>query len=74
MHVSPASEQFHITAASDLGIQNKLFWSTRGTPGNVALQADLIKTHIDSLLARTKVSKSTWSCCRLPPIRRPSRP
>jgi len=57
MHVSPASEQFHITAANDLGIQNKLFWSTRGTPGNVALQADLINTHIDSLLTRLKVSK-----------------
>src|SRR4029078_7834719 len=26
MHVSPASEQFHITAANDLGIQSKLFW------------------------------------------------
>ena len=57
MHVNPASEQFHITAANELGIQNKLFWSTRGTPGNVALQADLIKTHIDSLLARLKVSR-----------------
>jgi aryl-alcohol dehydrogenase-like predicted oxidoreductase len=57
MHVNPASEQFHITAANELGIQNKLFWSTRGTSGNVALQADLIKAHIDSLLARTKVSK-----------------
>jgi len=57
MHVSPASEQFHITAANELGIQNKLFWSTRGTPGNVALQADLVKGHIDSLLTRLKVSK-----------------
>jgi aryl-alcohol dehydrogenase-like predicted oxidoreductase len=57
MHVNPASEQFHITAANELGIQNKLFWSTRGTPGNVALQADLVNTHIDSLLARLKVSK-----------------
>jgi aryl-alcohol dehydrogenase-like predicted oxidoreductase len=57
MHVSPTSEQFHITAATELGIQNKLFWSTRGTPGNVAMQADLIKTHIDSLLTRLKVSK-----------------
>src|SRR5687768_17031151 len=36
MHVSAAStEQFHITAANELGIQNKLFWSTRGTPGGV---------------------------------------
>src|SRR6476660_113845 len=57
MHVNPASEQFHITAASELGIQNKLFWSTRGTPGNVEVQADLVKAHIDSLLARLKVSK-----------------
>jgi len=57
MHVNPASEQFHITAATELGIQNRLFWSTRGTPGNVALQADFVKTHIDSLLTRVKVSK-----------------
>jgi aryl-alcohol dehydrogenase-like predicted oxidoreductase len=57
MHVNPASEQFHITAATELGIQNKLFWSTRGTPGNVALQAAMVKTHIDSLLARLKVSR-----------------
>jgi aryl-alcohol dehydrogenase-like predicted oxidoreductase len=57
MHVSPASEQFHITAANELGIQDKLFWSTRGTPGNAAAQADLIKPYIDSLLARLKVPK-----------------
>jgi aryl-alcohol dehydrogenase-like predicted oxidoreductase len=57
MHVNPASEQFHITAANELGIQNKLFWSTRGTPGNVGLKPDLVNTHIDSLLARLKVSK-----------------
>ncbi len=57
MHVNPASEQFHITAANELGIQNKLFWSTRGTPGNAASQRDLVKPHIDSLLARLKVPK-----------------
>ena len=57
MHVSPASEQFHITAANDLGIQNKVFWSTRGTPGNAAAQADLVKPYIDSLLARLKVPR-----------------
>ncbi len=57
MHVNPASEQFHITAANELGIQNKLFWSTRATPGNVALQADLVKAHIDSLLTRIKASR-----------------
>jgi aryl-alcohol dehydrogenase-like predicted oxidoreductase len=57
MHVNPANEQFHLTAASELGIQNKLFWSTRGTPGNVAPAADLVKPHIDSLLTRLKLSK-----------------
>jgi aryl-alcohol dehydrogenase-like predicted oxidoreductase len=57
MHVSPASEQFHITAATELGIQNKHFWSTRGTPGNVGPQGDLVKPYIDSLLTRLKVSK-----------------
>ncbi len=57
MHVNPTSEQFHITAANDLGIQNKLFWSTRGTPGNAAPQPDLVKPHIDSLLTRIKTPK-----------------
>ncbi|HXT68835.1 MAG TPA: aldo/keto reductase [Vicinamibacterales bacterium] len=57
MHVNPASEQFHITAATELGIQNRLFWSTRATPGNVGLQAGTVNTHVDSLLARLKVSK-----------------
>src|SRR5436190_9528923 len=38
MHVNPAAEQFHIAAATELGIQNKLFWSTRGNPPNVAPQ------------------------------------
>ena len=57
MHVNPANEQFHITAASELGLQNRLFWSTRGTPGNAAPTADLVKPHIESLLARLKVSR-----------------
>ncbi len=57
MHVNPANEQFHITVASELGIQNKLFWSTRGTPGNAAPTADLVKPHIESLLTRLKVPK-----------------
>src|SRR5690349_20599299 len=59
MHVNPANEQFHITVASELGIQNKLFWSTRGTPGNAAPQpgAAFVNGHIDSLLARLKVPK-----------------
>jgi len=57
MHVNPANEQFHVDAANGLGIQNKLFWSTRGTPGNAAAAADLVKPHIDTLLAGMKASK-----------------
>lgn len=57
MHVNPTNEQFHIDAANQLGIQSKLFWSTRGNPANAAPKADLVKPHIDSLLARMKTSK-----------------
>jgi len=57
MHVNPANEQFHITVANELGIQKKLFWSTRGTPGNAAPEAALVKPHIDSLLAGLNVPK-----------------
>jgi aryl-alcohol dehydrogenase-like predicted oxidoreductase len=57
LHVNPTNEQFHIDAANQLGIQNKLFWSTRGNPANAAPKADLVKPHIDSLLARMKTSK-----------------
>jgi aryl-alcohol dehydrogenase-like predicted oxidoreductase len=57
LHVNPANEQFHIDAANQLGIQNKLFWSTRGNPANAAPAADLVKPHIDSLLTRIKAPK-----------------
>lgn len=57
LHVNPASEQFHITAATDHGIQSKMFWSTRGTPGNAPASADLLKPYIDALLTRIKVQK-----------------
>jgi aryl-alcohol dehydrogenase-like predicted oxidoreductase len=32
MHGNGASEQFHAAVANELGVQTKLFWSTRGTP------------------------------------------
>ena len=57
MHVNQASEQFHITAANELGIQSKVFWSTRGTPANAAPSPEGVKPQIDSLLARLKVPK-----------------
>jgi aryl-alcohol dehydrogenase-like predicted oxidoreductase len=59
MHGNPANEQFHATVATELGIQEKLFWSTRGTPPNVAPTAGtaFVKDHIDTLLARLKVPR-----------------
>jgi aryl-alcohol dehydrogenase-like predicted oxidoreductase len=57
MHVNPTNEQFHITAATELGAQNRLFWSTRGTPGNAPASSELVKPHLESLLTRLKVSK-----------------
>ena len=57
LHVNPTNEQFHIDAANGLGIRNKLFWSTRGNPANAAPSAELVKPHIDSLLAKMGTSK-----------------
>jgi aryl-alcohol dehydrogenase-like predicted oxidoreductase len=61
MHVNPSTEQFHITAANELGIQDKLFWSTRGTPGAMGPQpgagAATVHGHVDSLLSRLKLPR-----------------
>jgi len=59
MHVNPAAEQFHITAARELGIERQLFWTTRGSPAGVAPQpgAAFVNGHIDSLLSRINVPK-----------------
>ena len=59
MHGNAASEQFHATIANELGVQNKLFWSTRATPGAgpsgpAQLGPDPVKAHVDTWLARTK--------------------
>jgi aryl-alcohol dehydrogenase-like predicted oxidoreductase len=60
MHGNAQAEQFHATVASELGIQNKLFWSTKGMfPGNGPPQpgAATVNTQIDAWLGRTKASK-----------------
>jgi aryl-alcohol dehydrogenase-like predicted oxidoreductase len=59
MHGNPASEQFHATIANELGVQNRLFWSTRGIvpggPGGPPQPgAATVNAHIDTWLARTK--------------------
>ena len=62
MHGNAASEQFHATVASELGMQGKLFWSTRGTPGAgpsgpPQLGPDAVKAQVDTWLARTKAPR-----------------
>lgn len=61
MHGNAASEQFHATIANELGVQNKLFWSTRGTPPNgpeaPQTGAATVNAQVDKWLARIKASK-----------------
>jgi aryl-alcohol dehydrogenase-like predicted oxidoreductase len=56
------AEQFHFTAASELGIQNKVFWSAKGVvaggPSGPAPSGPAsVKTQIDALLAKSKAAK-----------------
>ena len=62
MHGNAASEQFHATVANELGVQNKIFWSTRGIipggPGGPPQPgAATVNAHIDTWLARTKAPR-----------------
>ena len=62
MHGNAAAEQFHATVANELGVQNKVFWSTRGIPpggpgGPPQPGAAGVNAHIDTWLARIKASK-----------------
>ena len=63
MHSSnPNAEQFHATVANELGVQNKVFWSVRGTgpggPGGPPKPgAATVNAQIDSWLAKTKAPR-----------------
>jgi len=62
MHGNAASEQFHATIANELGVQNKVFWSTRGIapggPGGPPKPgAATVNAQIDTWLARTKAPR-----------------
>ncbi|HKN67856.1 MAG TPA: aldo/keto reductase [Gemmatimonadaceae bacterium] len=62
MHGNAASEQFHATVANELGVQNKVFWSTRGIvpggPGGPPQPgAATVNAQIDTWLARTKAHR-----------------
>ncbi|HEX6089078.1 MAG TPA: aldo/keto reductase [Gemmatimonadales bacterium] len=56
-----ANEQFHFTAASELGITKNLFWSTRGfvhgPPDPSRTGAAAVKPHIDAVLEKLKVPR-----------------
>jgi aryl-alcohol dehydrogenase-like predicted oxidoreductase len=58
-HGNAEAEQFHATVAKELGIQNRLFWSTRGTPPGPAgqLGPDSVRTHVETLRARLQVPR-----------------
>ena len=52
-----ANQQFHINAANELGVTNKLFWSTTAFVPGPGSGPEGVKTQIDSTLARTKASR-----------------
>jgi aryl-alcohol dehydrogenase-like predicted oxidoreductase len=66
-HGNAAAEEFHATVAKELGIQNRLFWSTRGTPPGPAAQLGpgSVRTHVETLRARLQVP--TLDLVMLPP-------
>jgi aryl-alcohol dehydrogenase-like predicted oxidoreductase len=65
MHGNAQAEQFHVTVANELGVQNKLFWSLRGIPfggpntppGPAGPGAATVKPRVDSLLASVKAPR-----------------
>ena len=59
MHGNGSAEEFHASVANELGVQNKVFWSTRGIPGDGPAQpgAATVKAHVQTWLARLKVPR-----------------
>jgi len=58
MHGSAEAEQFHADFANALGVQNKVFWSTRGIPGGPLQPGGAaVKAHTDTWLARIKAPR-----------------
>ena len=67
MHGNGSAEEFHATVANELGVQQKVFWSTRGTPPDgPASGAGTVKAHVETLLARLKVPRI--DLVMLPPL------
>ena len=57
VHGGPAAEQLTGTIANELGIQNKIFWSTKGTPPGPPQPPAATRAHIETSFARLKVPR-----------------
>ena len=58
MHGNGEAEQFHAAVANELGVQNKVFWSTRGIPGGPLQPGGAaVKAHVETWLARIKAPR-----------------
>ena len=62
MHGNGDAELFHATVATQLGVQDKVFWSTRATPpgglgGPPQPGSAIVKAHIDTWLTRVKAPR-----------------
>jgi aryl-alcohol dehydrogenase-like predicted oxidoreductase len=69
-HGNVDAEQFHATVANELGIQNRLFWSTRGTrpggPGGPPQPgADAVQAHVE--MWRAKLQAPRMDLVMVPP-------
>lgn len=58
MHANTANEQFHIAAAAELGVTDKLFWSFRAVPaGSPPTGGPYVSARVDSLLTQLRLPK-----------------
>ena len=57
VHGGPAAEQLTGTIANELGIQNKIFWSTKGTPPGPPQPPAATKAHIETTFVRLQVPR-----------------
>jgi aryl-alcohol dehydrogenase-like predicted oxidoreductase len=69
-HGNVDAEQFHATVANELGLQNRLFWSTRGTrpggPGGPAQPGpDAVQAHVG--MWRAKLQAPRMDLVMVPP-------
>jgi aryl-alcohol dehydrogenase-like predicted oxidoreductase len=61
-HGNAVAEQFHTTVANELGIQDRLFWSTRGTPpggpgGPAQPGQEAVQAHVATLAGRLRAPR-----------------